>query len=329
MGRYATNLSIKALLAASVLALSAVGPAAAQDDDIRIGYLSGGDADPFVFLVTQSVQDAAIEAGVELFACDANFNDETALTCARNIGAADVDAVINWHFTAAASPGLCAAYNELPTVSLDTQQDPCHRVFVGADGQTAGLVAGEALGQWTEANIGCDTYDLYISIVNLNLPDIVAQRDGGSREGFESVCGAIPEEKSIIVNKTEGGDDRAANVRRIITDQLTINSDATNIIVMASFGDGDGIVTSAAAAAAGRADHVWIASHGADPSVCTNIRTDPQWVGSVAYFPERYGALAVPAAIGLARGEEVPEKIFPDHQFVTADNIDSIYPDCL
>lgn len=322
-----TTRTVRALLAASILVLSGYGMATAQNEDIKIGYLSGGDADPFVFLVTESVQAAADAAGVELFACDSNFDDVTALNCARTIGAAEVGAVINWHFTAAASPGLCEAYDQKPTVALDTVQEPCQAAFVGADGHRAGVVAGAALGNFAQENIDCG-YDLYVSIVNLNAPDTVAQRDGGSREGFESVCGAIPDDQYVIVNKTEGGADRSANVRRIMTDLLTINPDASNILIMASFGDGDGIVSSEAAKAVGREGDIWIATHGADPSVCSNIREDPQWVGSVAYFPEQYGALAVPAAISLAKGETVDEFIYVDHQFITGANIDEFYPDC-
>lgn len=295
--------------------------------DITVGYISGGDADPFVFTVTQSIRAAADGAGITLFGCDSNFDDATALNCARTIGTQGASSVINWHFTAAAAPALCEAYGELPTVSIDTTQEPCQRVFVGADGRLAGLVAGKAMGEFANTKLSCE-YDVFISIVNLNLPDIVEARDGGSREGFEEVCGAIPAEKSFILNKTEGGADRLANVRRIMTDVLTRYPDAGAIMVMASFGDGDGVTAFEAAKAAGRDQDVYIASHGASETACDSIRNNPQWVGSVAYFPERYGGLAVRAAIDLAQGVEVEANRFVEHEFVTAANIDQIYPAC-
>lgn len=316
---------------------SATGPAATQEatpspttlaiSDVKIGYLSGGDADPFVFLVTTSIKAAAQGAGVTLVACDSNFDDTTALNCARTIGAQGAHAVINWHFTAAASPNLCSAYNSAPTVALDTTQEPCQKVFVGADGHAAGVVAGTGLGSFAKDKTGC-AFDLYVSIVNLNLPDVVAARDGGSREGFESVCGSISDDKYIILNKTEGGSDRQSNIRRIFTDILTIHPDARTVLVMASFGDGDGITANTAAAAAGRDADVWVASHGADPSACNSIRTNDHWVGSVAYFPEQYGGLAVPAAIKLALGEPADTNYYVDHVFINKENIDEYYPAC-
>ena len=330
MDRTRSRTLIVALVLAAIGIPIAMGPVSGQDEaasPIKIGYISGGDADPFVFKVTESIRAAAQGAGVELFSCDANFDDATALNCARTIGTQSPDAVINWHFTAAASPNLCEAYGNAPTVALDTTQDPCQKVFVGADGHRAGIVAGEALGQFVQSGMDCG-FDLYVSIVNLNLPDVVAQRDGGSREGFESVCGPIPDDKYVILNKTEGGADRLANVRRIFTDILTTHPDSHAILVMASFGDGDGITAYEAAKAAGRDADVWVASHGADASACNSIRENPNWVGSVAYFPEHYGGLAIPAAVKLATGEPVDENIYVEHQFVTKDNIDQIYPAC-
>ena len=44
---------------------------------LRIGYISGGDSDPFVLLVTNGVRDEAAKAGVVLSECDSNFAAET------------------------------------------------------------------------------------------------------------------------------------------------------------------------------------------------------------------------------------------------------------
>ena len=89
-----------------------------------------------------------------------------------------------------------------------------------------------------------------------------------------------------------------------------------------------GITAYEAAKAAGRDADVWVASHGADASACNSIRENPNWVGSVAYFPEKYGGLAIPAAVALARGEPVDENIYVEHEFVTKDNIDHTHPAC-
>jgi ribose transport system substrate-binding protein len=111
-----------------------------------------------------------------------------------------------------------------------------------------------------------------------------------------------------------------------VTDILTTLPDARTILIISPSGDGMGSAALAAAEVAGRKDQVWITTHGADPSVREAIRSEPQWVGSVAYFPERYGALVMPLAIALANGETVAEEVLVEHLFINAENIDDFYP---
>ena len=294
--------------------------APAMDGGVKLGYISGGDADPFVFIVTESIREAAAVAGAELFECDANFSTDTAIQCARTLDAQGLDAVINWQFFPDAAEAVCEAYGDLPTVTMDVPQGPCERVFVGSNGYEAGL------GDFAQSEFGCD-YDLYVSIENLSSPDVNAQRAGGSREGFEGVCGSVPDAKFRIVDKRQGGSDALENVRRQFTDILTTVPDASVILIMSSFGDPDAAAAFAAAETQGRGQNVFIVGHGADASAWPDILNNPQWIGDVAYFPDLYGGLAVPAAIALAKGETPDREIFVDHRFLDAGNLTEFYPE--
>ena len=304
----------------------AEAPVMVEGEAVKLGYISGGDSDPFVFIVTESIRDAAAAAGAELFECDANFSTDTAIQCARTLDAQGLGAVINWQFFPDAAPAVCEAYGDLPTVTMDVPQGPCERVFVGSNGYEAGLVAGAGLGDYAQSEFGCE-YDLYVSIENLSSPDINAQRAGGSREGFEGVCGSVSDDKFRIVDKRQGGSDALENVRRQFTDILTTVPDATVILVMSSFGDPDAAAAFAAAETQGRGESVFIVGHGADASAWSDMLNNPQWIGDVAYFPDLYGSLAVPAAIALAKGETPDREIFIDHQFLNASNLTDYYPE--
>lgn len=293
---------------------------------VVIGYISGGDSDPFVFQVTENIREEAAAAGAELYECDADFTAEKALECARNLSAQDLEVMINWQFIADASEAVCEAYGNLPTVTMDVPQEPCAKVFVGADNHQAGVIAGTGLGDFAQSEFNCE-YDLYVSLDLPGQPDINDARAGGTLEGFENVCGTVPEDKLIQIDKQQGGADNQENIRRTFTDVLTANPDAGVILVAAPFGDADANTTLAAADTAGRGDSVWVVSHGADESSWAPIRNDPRFLGSVAYFPERYGTLAVPAAIALAKGEDVSDTILMQHELVTAENIDEFYPE--
>lgn len=309
---------------ASSVEPSVAPSAGASEAALRIGYISGGDSDPFVLLVTQGIKTEATKAGVDLTECDSQTDQTKALACARTLSALNLSSMINWQFFPDASPAICEAYGNLPTVAIDTPEKPCQKVFVGADNRNAGLIAGKGLGDFASAKFGCK-YDLYISLDFPVIADVNAARAGGSKEGFENVCGKVPGNKSISIDTFAGGPDQNENSRRQMTDTLTRFPDAKTILLIAPNSDGSALAALAAADVAGRKDQVWIVAHGADPSVRTVIRTEPQWVGDVAYFPEKYGELVMPLAISLAKGESVPTQSLITHVFIDKSNIDQYY----
>ena len=327
-----TGLGRRALLGGLgviVLLLSACGGSSSPtgSTQVRIGYLSGGNADPFVFTVTTGIRAAAAGAGAKLFECDGNFDDSTAVKCAQTFAGLGLGAVINWQFTGSLSPAVCKAYGNLPTVSMDTQQKPCSKVFVGVSNEAEGEVGGAGLGTYMQSQRNCQ-YDLFVSIENRDLPDVFDARGGGTRKGFESVCGAVSSDKYVVLNKVQGGSNRALNIRTIFANILTTHPNAHTILVSAPGGDADGETAFATAQSLGRGKDLLILGQGADTSSCAQIRNNPQWVGDVAFFPEQYAGLAVPAAIALAKGQSTPANDYIKNEFITKANIDQYYPAC-
>lgn len=315
------------VLALSVgLLLGGLTPATQAEEQLVIGYLSGGEASPFVNQVTKSLRAEAKKLNVKLVECDSNFLSEKALECAKSLSAANPKAMINWQFDPTVSAKVCEGYKNLPTVTIDTPNDPCSKVFVGADNYAAGLLAGKVLGNWTKKNRKCK-YDLFLAIELPTLADINKKRAGGTREGFEKVCGKIPSAKYKMIDKSQGGSDALENIRRQTVDTLTANPQARAILASAPYSDADGITLTKAVDTAGRGTSLKaVVNHGAEDVGHQYIRKDSRWVGSVGYFPERYGALALPAAIKLAKGQTVPKEILMKHLMVKKSNINKIYP---
>lgn len=321
-----TSSASPAAPATSAASQSASEAPSASAEAVRIGYISGGDSDPFVLLVTNGIREAATAAGVELSECDSDFSAEKALACARTLASQQLQSMVNWQFYPDSSAEICEAYGNLPTVAIDTPEEPCQETFVGANNREAGLIAGKALGDFAQTKFQC-AYDAYISLDFPTIAEINAARAGGSKEGFEGVCGAVPADKYHSVDTFLGGPDQNENSRRQVTDILTTLPEAKTILIISPNSDAAASAALAAADVAGRKDQVWIVSHGADPSVRDTIRNEPQWVGSVAYFPESYGELVIPLAIALAKGETVPEQSLVTHLFIDRTNIDQFYPE--
>lgn len=130
-----------------------------------------------------------------------------------------------------------------------------------------------------------------------------------------------------MIDKTQGGSDALENIRRQTTDILTANPKAKSILASAPFSDADAIALTNAVDTAGRKkDMKALIAHGAESVGHPYIRKDSRWLGSIAYFPERYGSIALPAAIKLAKGEAVPKELLMTHEVVTKKNINKLYP---
>jgi ribose transport system substrate-binding protein len=55
-------------------------------------------------------------------------------------------------------------------------------------------------------------------------------------------------------------------------------------------------------------------------------RPGTRLVGSVAYFPERYGDAIIALALDKLAGKEIPSATFTRHQLITPQNVESFYP---
>jgi ribose transport system substrate-binding protein len=55
-------------------------------------------------------------------------------------------------------------------------------------------------------------------------------------------------------------------------------------------------------------------------------RPNTRLIGSVAYFPERYGDEIIPLAVGILQKRSIPSTVFVKHQVITPRNVDLIYP---
>src|SRR6202042_1920898 len=55
-------------------------------------------------------------------------------------------------------------------------------------------------------------------------------------------------------------------------------------------------------------------------------RPNTRLVGTVAYFPERYGDEIIPLALSILQKKAVPSTVFVKHQLITPRNVDLIYP---
>lgn len=288
---------------------------------MRVGYISLGDAIPFVKLVSDSIQEEADKAGVEIVLCDSEIDAAKALACAQNLKVQQVQAVLNFQLYEDSSPEICAAYGDLPTIAIDIHQAPCEVAFMGADNTLAGELAGNYVGEALKVENDCE-YETLVTLDTKGAGATTEARVNGMIAGFEEACGEIPEAKFRSLDV--GGTTDLALTK--FGDTLTA-IEPGGIIVVLSLNDDMSLGALAAARTAGRETELRLAGQGADPTSWKEIACNPQWLADTAYFPERYGTILIPAVVELLSGGTLPENLFVEHDVITKDNVRTLYPE--
>ena len=291
----------------------------AAPEAFKIGYISLGDSVPFVKLVSDGIKEAATEAGQELVFCDSEIDAAKALSCAQNLKVQGVQGVLNFQVFQDSSPEICTAYGSVPTIAIDIIQPPCQIAFMGANNREAGRMGGAEMGKYAKENWDCDI-TAYVSLESTAAGAANTDRMGGWRDGFKESC-PIPADKEHILD----GADRTDPALEQVTNLLGALP-GEHIVVVAI--NEDGILGAIGAAnTLGRQTDLYYGGQGTDPSIWKDVACNPNYIVSVAYYPERYGTLLIPNMVKALQGETIPEEIFTVHEIINKDNIRSIYPE--
>ena len=302
---------------ASVAPASVAPPSAAVK--YKIGYISLGDSVPFVKLVSDGIKEAATAAGQDLLFCDSEIDAAKALACAQNLKVQGAQGVLNFQVFQDSSPEICTAYGSVPTIAIDIIQPPCQIAFMGANNHEAGRLGGAELGKYAKEKWNCD-FTAYVSLESTAAGAANTDRMGGWRDGFKESC-PIPKDKERILD----GADRTDPALEQVTNLL--GALRGNKIIVVAINE-DGILGAIGAAnTLGRQTDLYYGGQGTDPSIWKDVACNPNYIVSVAYFPERYGTLLIPNMVKALQGETIPKEIFTEHIVVNKDNIRTVYPE--
>jgi ribose transport system substrate-binding protein len=214
-------------------------PEAGSGEGLKLGFIALGDQVPFSKLVTDGMRQVADQAGAELVVCDSRLDGQVALDCARNFKTQGVEAYLNFQVDQKLSEAICKAGPDVPVIAVDITQEPCQVSFMGAANEYAGIIAGQAMGEFAKREWDCD-YDAYVSLESTASVDASEARMGGYRKGFQSVCpGELKNERVLDADRTD-------TARTKMTDTLTALPGQSKIVVVAI--NDDGILGAIAAA---------------------------------------------------------------------------------
>jgi len=287
---------------------------------LRFGYASQSEEFSFSRLVSESIRSSAYHAGVELIELSNRYNPKTAIRNAEAFVRERVDLVIEFQTSQRSAPIISSRLIEagIPIIAIDIPHPGA--TYYGADNYRAGIIGGRALAHACLKQWG----GVVDEVILLELPiagPLPRSRMTGMLAGIRELIPKLPDEKARFIDGKGRFEDSLAVMRRHMA-----HSRSTKIL-LGALNDPSCLGGLQAFEEAGRSEHCLAVGHNASIEARREMRRPTsRLVGSVGYFPERYGEAVLSLALDKAAGREIPSATFVKHQMITASNVDIAYP---
>src|SRR5262245_52514703 len=286
----------------------------------RIGYAAQGTDYQCSREVSDSLQRAAAAEGVELISVDNRYNPKIAQRNADVLVRERVDLVIEFQTDEQIAPIVASKYREanIPMIAIEIPHPGA--TYFGANNYEAGLIGGRYLGRWTRQRWNGEV-DEIVLVALKRAGSLPQMRLTGVLVGMKEACPHLEHCRVTYVDGDGVLGDSFEAIRKYLR---TSNS---RRIAVGAINDPSALGALRAFQEAGRTESCAIVSHNASLEGRAELRQPgTRLVGSVAYFPEKYGEQIVKLALDILHHRSVPPAVFVKHQMVTPDNVNHIYP---
>jgi ribose transport system substrate-binding protein len=286
----------------------------------RLGYAAQGTNYQFSREVSASLERAAKEEGIELIALDNRYSAKTAQRNAELLVREKVDLAIEFQTDETIAPIVAAKYREagIPMIAIDIPHPGA--TYYGANNYEAGLIGGKYLGRWVKEHWHSELDE----IILLELPragNLPQMRLTGMLVGINLT---VPGAKNARVTHLNGDGELGPSFEVV---RRHIRQSRSRRIVVGGINDVSAIGALRAFEEAGRADTCAVMGQNASLEGRAELRQpNTRFVGSVAFFPERYGPDLVRVSLDILNKKPVPPAVFVDHRLLTPITVDHFYP---
>lgn len=285
----------------------------------RIGFASQGESQ-FAQEVMRSIELVSAREGLELITLNNRYSPREALRNADLLIKQKVDLVLEFQTYDRVAPTIAAKFLESNTPVIAIEVPHPGASYFGANNYKAGVIAGKALGRWAHEH----WEGKVDQVLMLELPIagfLLGLRMTGFADGLRS---ELPEALNVPVIHLNGrGDfeqvfDTMRQFLRRSRPKRTLLGTVNDVCALAALQAFDEV---------GASEKLAVASQNAIPEVRNELRRPgTRLIGSVGYFPERYGNEIVPLAMSILNKKMAPQTVFVKHQLITPRNVDLIYP---
>src|SRR4051812_32097192 len=286
----------------------------------RLGYAAQGTDYQFSRDVTSGLERAAQAEGIELISLDNRYSAKIAQRNADLLVREKVDLAIEFQTDETIAPIVAAKYRDagIPMIAIDIPHPGA--TYYGANNYEAGLIGGRYLGRWAKEHWNSEVDE----IIMLELPragNLPQMRLTGMLVGINL---ALPNAKNCRITHLNGDGEMAPSFEVV---RRHLRASRSRRTLVGTINDVSAIGALRAFEEAGRGDACAVMGQNASPEGRAEMRrTNTRLIGSVAFFPERYGPDLVRVSLDILNKKPVPPAVFVDHKLVTPTTIDHFYP---
>src|SRR5246127_5415284 len=286
----------------------------------RLGYAAQGTDYQFSQDVTSGVQRAAAAEGIELISVDNRYSAKIAQRSADLLVREKVDLAIEFQTDEEVAPIVAAKYRSanIPMIAIDIPHPGA--TYYGANNYEAGLIGGRYLGRWVKEHWHSEVDEILL----LELPragNLPRMRLTGLLVGLNLV---LPTAKNCRVTYLDGDGDLGVSFEAV---RRHLRTSRSHRILVGAINDPSALGALRAFQEAGRTENCAIMGQNASPEGRSELRQpNTRLVGSVAYFPERYGDDLIRVSLDILNQRQVPPAVFVEHKLVTPSTVDHYYP---
>ena len=286
----------------------------------RLGYAAQGTDYQFSKEVSESLQRAAAAEGIELISVDNRYSAKIAQRNADLLVREKVDLAIEFQTDEEVAPIVAAKYREanIPMIAIDIPHPGA--TYYGANNYEAGLIGGRYLGRWVKEHwqSGVDEIILLELKRAGNLPRM---RLSGLLVGVNLV---LPNAANARVTYLDGDGELGPSFEAV---RKHLRSSPARRVLVGAINDPSALGALRAFQEAGRSENCAVMGQNASPEGRAELRQPKsRFVGSVAYFPERYGENLIRVSLDILNQRPVPPAVFVEHKLITPSTVDHYYP---
>lgn len=285
-----------------------------------IGFASQTTEFEFSQDVSQSIQRVAEREHLRLISVNNNYSPKTALRNADFLIKEGVNLVLEFQTYEHVAPIISSKFVEanIPVIAIEIPHPGA--TYFGADNYQAGVIGGRALGRWAKEKWEGNVEE--ILLLELPIAGALPQlRITGTLAGLSQTLHGIETRKAVHLDGKGEFEKSLDVVRRYLRRSKPQRT------LIAAVNDPSALGALRAFEEAGRADLCAVMGQNATRDAREELRRPgTRLIGSVGYFPERYGDELIPLALSILQKKAIPSAVFVKHQLITPKNVGLMYP---